>query len=55
MIAEKQKQSANYMRILSVLQALRTGGMITEPEFEKAKEYYREITGADIIILSKQH
>ena len=40
MLSEKQTKSANYLRIVSVLRALKDGGTITEQEYCRAKKYY---------------
>ena len=50
MISEKQTKSANYICILSVLRGMREDGSITEKEYRRAKEYYRKLTGADIVL-----
>lgn len=50
MLAEVQTKSANYIRILSVLKALKESGYINEKEYARAKKYYRKLTGADIVI-----
>lgn len=50
MLSEVQTKSANYIRIISVLKALREHGYINEKEYTRAKKYYRKLTGADIVI-----
>lgn len=50
MIAEKKTKSAHFIRIVSVLKMLRDTGKITCAEYDRAKNYYRSLTGADIII-----
>ena len=40
----------NYLRILMTLRALRQSGDITEKEYRKAKKYYQNLTGADIVL-----
>lgn len=50
MITEKQNKSANYIRIVTVLRNLLGNGAITEKEYNRAKKYYRNLIGADIII-----
>lgn len=50
MLSEVQTKSANYIRILSVLKALKESGFIDEKEYVRAKKYYRRLTGADIVI-----
>ncbi len=51
MIAEKQTKSANFLRIVSVLKRLLADGTITKKEYTRAKKYYQNLTGADIIIV----
>ena len=46
MLSEVQTKSANYLRIIAVLKALRERGYINA----RAKKYYRKLTGADIVI-----
>lgn len=50
MIAEKKTKCANYIRIVSILKSLRDNGKISPREYSRAKNYYRNLTGADIII-----
>lgn len=50
MLSEKQIKSANYLCILSVLRGMRDSGAITAKEYERAKKYYRTLTGADIVL-----
>lgn len=50
MKAEKQTKSANYIRIIAVLKSLRDNGKISAKEYGRAKKYYRNLTGADIVI-----
>ena len=49
MIAEAQAKSANFLRIVSILRRLRNEGTITVKEYDRAKKYYQQLTGADII------
>lgn len=51
MIAEKQTKSANFLRIVSVLRSLLADGTITQKEYARAKKYYQNLTGADIIVV----
>ena len=51
MLTECQTKSANYLRIIAVLQGLRDTNVISEAEYQKAKQYYKRLTGADIIVL----
>lgn len=50
MLSIAQTKSANYLRILSVLKALRESGCINDKEYARAKKYYQRLTGADIVI-----
>lgn len=50
MLSEKQAKSANYLCILSVLRGMKEDGAISEKEYRRAKQYYRKLTGADIVI-----
>lgn len=50
MLSEHQNKNANYLRILMTLRALRQSGDITEKEYRKAKKYYQNLTGADIVL-----
>lgn len=50
MLSEKQSKSANYLCILSVLKGMYANGTISNKEYERAKRYYRKLTGADIIL-----
>ena len=50
MIAEKQTKCANYIRIVAILKNLRDSGKISSKEYGRAKSYYRNLTGADIVI-----
>lgn len=51
MIAEKQTKSVNFLRIVSVLRSLLSNGIITPKEYARAKKYYQNLTGADIIVV----
>ena len=50
MLSEHQNKNANYLRILMTLRALRRRGDITEKEYRRAKKYYQNLTGADIVL-----
>lgn len=50
MLAENKTKSANYLRIISMLKLLRDNGEITAKEYNRAKQYYKKLTGADIVI-----
>ena len=51
MLAENKTKNANYIRIVLVLRSMRNSGTITSKEYVKAKKYYCDLTGADIIIV----
>ena len=55
MLSEVQTKSANYLRIIAVLKALRERGYINDKEYARAKKYYRKLTGADIVTVSYTH
>ncbi len=50
MIGENRTKNANYVRIVSILKNLLRDQVITSKEYDKAKRYYRNLTGADIVI-----
>ena len=50
MLSERQNKNANYLRILMALRVLLQRGDITEIEYRKAKKYYQNLTGADIVL-----
>lgn len=51
-VTETQAKSANFLRIVSILQKLKAQEKITEKEYLRAKRYYQKLTGADITIAS---
>ena len=50
MVSERQTKSANFLCIISVLKDLMNKGMISPKEYNKAKKYYQQLTGADIVL-----
>ena len=52
MITACQSKSVSFLRIIVVLQRLRDQGVITEKEYQRAKQYYKQLTGADIVVLN---
>ena len=46
----QENKNANFLRILMTLRALRQRGDITEKEYRRAKKYYQNLTGADIVL-----
>ncbi len=51
MRSESVMKSANYLRIVSMLRSLLSDGTISQKEYTRAKEYYRKLTGSDLIIV----
>ena len=51
MIAEKTKQNANYFRIVTILRSLLNSGEISKNEYNRAKAYFKKLTGADMVIV----
>jgi len=52
MLAENKTKNANFLRVVAMLKSLLDRGDITPKEYDRAKKYYRKLTGADIIIVS---
>lgn len=50
MITKTEKKSANFLCIVMVLRSLHNTGIITEKEYKRAKKYYQNLIGADIVI-----
>lgn len=50
MISERQTKSANFLCIVSVLRELMNKGMISPKEYNRAKKFYQQLTGADIVL-----
>lgn len=50
MITEKGRKSARYLRIIFTLKNMRNNGLISQDEYSKAKQFYKKLTGADIVI-----
>lgn len=50
MSTEKTKKNAGYLSILRALRDLRDAGLISVREFDQACEFYRKLTGADIVL-----
>lgn len=53
MTVENKTKSANYLNIIAVLQHLKNKGCINEKEYARSKQYYRKLTGADIVIVER--
>lgn len=51
MVVESKTKAANFLFILSVLRDLQDQGVITATEYERAKLYYRNMTGAKIHVV----
>ena len=50
MLTETQRKSGNYLCIVCVLKYLRNSGYIDQKQYDKAKKYYKNLTGADLVI-----
>ncbi len=50
MRSESVTKSANYLRIIFVLRSLLADGTISRKEYNRAKEYYKKLTGSDLVI-----
>ena len=50
MLAQHTKENINFIGIVLVLRALQNDQLITAQEYNRAKAYYRKLTGADIVI-----
>lgn len=50
MKTESVTKSANYLRIVYVLKSMLADGTISQKEYDRAKDYYRKLTGADLVI-----
>ena len=50
MQTESQNQNIRYYHIVTTLRALLKSGAITKAEYERAKKYYANLTGASLII-----
>ena len=48
MVSEKASKNAGFIQIVITLISLREKGIINPEEYEKAREYYYRLTGADI-------
>lgn len=51
MLSTKNTKNMKYICIMGTLKKLLERGTITEPEYKRAQAYYKQITGADIILL----
>lgn len=51
MLTETQVKSANYLHLITVLRSLREKGVITPKEYDRAKKYYKKLTGSDLCIV----
>lgn len=50
MLSETQRKSGNYLCIVSVLKYLRDSGHIDQKQYDRAKKYYKGLTGSDLVI-----
>jgi len=49
-LSQKNTKNANYLCIVSVLKEMLETGSITAREYLRAKKYYLQLTGADIVL-----
>ena len=52
MVSEKSRANFNYLRIVLFLRRLRSNGLISSEEYQKAKTYYEKLTGAELLIVN---
>jgi hypothetical protein len=50
MLSYLNTKNANYLFIMSVLKEMVSIGSITQNEYLRAKSYYLQLTGADIVL-----
>ena len=50
MLSNKNTKNANFLFIVDMLKDLLTQELITEKEYARAKKYYMNLTGADIVL-----
>lgn len=50
MLSFKNTKNANFLFIVDMLKNLLSQELITEKEYDRAKKYYRKLTGADIVL-----
>lgn len=50
MLSLKNTKNANFLFIVDMLKDLLSQELITEKEYDRAKKYYRKLTGADIVL-----
>ena len=50
MVSEKARKNAGYLQILFRLKKMKDRKVITNEEYEKARAYYRQLTGADVVL-----
>ena len=50
MLAQHTKENINFIGIVLVLRALQNDQLITAQEYNRAKAYYRKLTGSDFVI-----
>ena len=50
MLSHLNTKNANYLFIMSVLKEMLSLGTITPKEYLRAKSYYLQLTGADIVL-----
>ena len=50
MLSNKNTKNANFLFIVDMLKDLLAQRLITEKEYARAKKYYMNLTGADIVL-----
>lgn len=50
MLSNKNTKNANFLFIVDMLKDLLAHELITEKEYARAKKYYMNLTGADIVL-----
>ncbi len=50
MVSDKAKQNAGYLQIVLLLKNLLRKSIITKEEYERARNYYITMTGADLVL-----
>lgn len=50
MLSNKNTKNANFLFIVDMLKDLLAQELITEKEYDRAKKYYMNLTGADIVL-----
>ena len=54
MLSNKNTKNANFLFIVDMLKDLLVQELITEKEYARAKKYYMNLTGADIVLAHRK-